>query len=104
MSVQHRSAIVAGVNVAYRDGNPASPALLLLHGFPTHAIGRGLTSRPARSASVARATSPRHPVGAGGGSELITYGSAQSSAHPGQRRGIHEMFQTMAHGWNASIS
>src|SRR4029450_10400188 len=35
MSVQYRSATVAGVNVAYREaGNPASPALLLLHGFP----------------------------------------------------------------------
>ena len=35
MSVQYRSAAVAGVNVAYREaGDPASPALLLLHGFP----------------------------------------------------------------------
>ena len=35
MSVQYRSATVAGVNVAYREaGSPSSPTLLLLHGFP----------------------------------------------------------------------
>jgi pimeloyl-ACP methyl ester carboxylesterase len=35
MSVRYRSAAVAGVNVAYREaGDPANPALLLLHGFP----------------------------------------------------------------------
>jgi pimeloyl-ACP methyl ester carboxylesterase len=35
MSVRYRHAAVAGVNVAYREaGNPASPTLLLLHGFP----------------------------------------------------------------------
>ena len=35
MSVQYRTATVAGVNVAYREaGGPASPTLLLLHGFP----------------------------------------------------------------------
>ncbi len=35
MSVQYRSATVAGVNVAYREaGSPANPTLLLLHGFP----------------------------------------------------------------------
>ena len=35
MSVQYRSATVAGMNVTYREaGNPANPALLLLHGFP----------------------------------------------------------------------
>ena len=35
MSVRYRSAAVAGVNVAYREaGDPANPALLLLHGSP----------------------------------------------------------------------
>lgn len=35
MSVQYRSATAAGVKVAHREaGDPASPALLLLHGFP----------------------------------------------------------------------
>lgn len=45
MSVRYRSAAVAGVNVAYREaGNPASPALLLLHGFPASSfIYRHLT-------------------------------------------------------------
>ena len=35
MSVQYRSAAAVRVNVAYREaGDPASLALLLLHGFP----------------------------------------------------------------------
>jgi pimeloyl-ACP methyl ester carboxylesterase len=35
MSVQYRTATVAGVNIAYREaGSPTSPTLLLLHGFP----------------------------------------------------------------------
>ena len=35
MSVQYRSAAAVRVNVAHREaGDPASPALLLLHGFP----------------------------------------------------------------------
>jgi len=36
ISVRYRSASIDGLNVFYREaGNPAAPALLLLHGFPT---------------------------------------------------------------------
>jgi pimeloyl-ACP methyl ester carboxylesterase len=36
ISVQYRSASIDGLNVFYREGgNPLSPTLLLLHGFPT---------------------------------------------------------------------
>src|SRR3546814_8581298 len=34
--VHYRSALIEGVEIAYRDaGDPARPAMLLLHGFPT---------------------------------------------------------------------
>ena len=47
MSVQYRSAAVAGVNVAYREsGDPANPALRLLHGFPASFMYRHLLAVP----------------------------------------------------------
>src|SRR3546814_2177857 len=34
--VHYRSALIEGVEIAYREaGDPAGPAVLLLHGFPT---------------------------------------------------------------------
>ena len=35
-TVRYDSAVIDGVNVAYREaGDPAQPTVLLLHGFPT---------------------------------------------------------------------
>lgn len=34
--VHHRTSVVGGLTVAYREaGEPASPTVMLLHGFPT---------------------------------------------------------------------
>lgn len=44
MSVRHRTAVVRGLQVAYREaGDPAAPAVVLLHGFPASSfMYRGL--------------------------------------------------------------